>query len=133
MCVSIFVVICSIVRITSVNIIGGQVDSMWVLLWLNVEACVAVMMVSVTAFRAPFTQDKAYSYPASDMTVLNTRKASLQRGREGSWQTINDGAVEYPMRVFAGTSNRDILQHSLHFEDGAVYGRHSAYAINQVG
>ncbi|KAL8714553.1 MAG: hypothetical protein Q9220_001501 [cf. Caloplaca sp. 1 TL-2023] len=52
---SIFTMIVSIVRIAGADLPNGSVDSAWVNFWLQVEAAVAVMVVSVTSFRALFT------------------------------------------------------------------------------
>ena len=55
----IFMIICSIVRISAANIKNGQVDTTWVLLWLEIEGCVAVIVVSISAFRTLFTSHRS--------------------------------------------------------------------------
>ena len=54
MSLSVFMVIISIIKVSAGDFINGQVDSTWALFWLQVEAEVAVIVVSVTAFRALF-------------------------------------------------------------------------------
>ncbi|KAI4112803.1 MAG: hypothetical protein LQ338_008272 [Usnochroma carphineum] len=58
-CLSVFTVVCSIVRVSGGNTVNGQIDSSWVILWLQIEAAVAVMMVSTTAFRALFVAERS--------------------------------------------------------------------------
>lgn len=84
-CLCVFITLCSIVSVSAANIINGQVDTTCVLLWLEIEACVTVMMVSVTAFRTMFTdrakppaekrrlQEHQYSSSTSPTGVANTR------------------------------------------------------------
>ncbi|CAF9917339.1 MAG: hypothetical protein HETSPECPRED_003214 [Heterodermia speciosa] len=54
LCLSVFTMIICIVRISGGNTTNGQVDSAWVIFWLQVEAAVAVIIVSVTAYRMLF-------------------------------------------------------------------------------
>ena len=69
-------IICSIVRISAADIVDDQVDTTWVLLWLEIEACVAVIAVSVTAFRTLFTSSKSSKGPAENrhLTEKPTRR-----------------------------------------------------------
>ena len=60
MCLSVFMIVCAIVRVSAANIVGGQVDVIWVLLWLEIEACVAVVVVSVSAFRTLFASRRTH-------------------------------------------------------------------------
>jgi len=50
--------IVSIVRIAG-GISNGMVDPAWVNFWLQVEAAVAVMIVSITAYRSLFVMNKS--------------------------------------------------------------------------
>ncbi|KAL8767327.1 MAG: hypothetical protein Q9209_006165 [Squamulea sp. 1 TL-2023] len=56
---SIFTIIVSIVRIAGAQLSNGSVDSAWVNFWLQVEAAVAVMIVSLTSYRSLFVKDKS--------------------------------------------------------------------------
>lgn len=56
---SIFTIIVSIVRIAGADLPNGLVDSIWVNFWLQVEAAVAVVIVSITAYRSLFVSDKS--------------------------------------------------------------------------
>ncbi|KAL8741946.1 MAG: hypothetical protein Q9184_008324, partial [Pyrenodesmia sp. 2 TL-2023] len=58
LCLSIFTIVTAIVRLSGGNTLGGQIDSSWVIFWLQVEAAVAVMVVSITTFRALFVAER---------------------------------------------------------------------------
>ncbi|ERF69617.1 hypothetical protein EPUS_03609 [Endocarpon pusillum Z07020] len=47
-----------IVKVGTSTIADGQVDSPWVLFWLHTEAAVAVIVLSMTAFRVLFVQSE---------------------------------------------------------------------------
>ena len=47
----------SLIRGTDQHTSSGTIDLVWLLFWLEMEACVAVIMVSLTAFRTLFTAD----------------------------------------------------------------------------
>ncbi|KAL8997934.1 MAG: hypothetical protein Q9169_002927 [Polycauliona sp. 2 TL-2023] len=56
---SIFTIILSIVRIAGGRQPNGGVDSAWVNFWLQLEADVAVMIISITSYRSLFVKDKS--------------------------------------------------------------------------
>lgn len=58
LCLSIFTIVTAIVRLSGGNTTGGQIDSSWVIFWLQIEAAVAVMVVSITTFRALFIAER---------------------------------------------------------------------------
>ncbi|MCJ1404627.1 hypothetical protein MMC11_007853 [Xylographa trunciseda] len=62
LCLSIFMVLIAIVRVSTGKSSNGQVDSAWVIFWLQAEACVAVIVVSVSAFRALFMAQQETKY-----------------------------------------------------------------------
>ena len=43
-----------IIKVTGANMSNGQEDSPWLVFWLHIEAAVAVIVVSLSAFRALF-------------------------------------------------------------------------------
>ena len=59
LCLSIFTAITAIITIAGGNTSHGQVDSAWVIFWQQAEAAVALIVVSVSAFRALFVARKA--------------------------------------------------------------------------
>lgn len=91
-------IIIAIIRIAAGNVSHGQVDAAWAIFWLQVEASVAVMVVSVSAFRALFVarqqasksrdtghqiQTEAHSLKASTSTWKNRAHWSRTKSSEG--------------------------------------------------
>ncbi|KAL8776145.1 MAG: hypothetical protein Q9203_003495, partial [Teloschistes exilis] len=56
---SIFTMIVSIVRIAGADLPNGMVDSAWVNFWLQIEAAVAVIVISISAYRSLFVVAKS--------------------------------------------------------------------------
>ena len=52
----------SIIRLAGASAGAGIIDTAWVLLWYDAEAAVAIIVVSVTAFRALFVAHQARRY-----------------------------------------------------------------------
>ena len=61
LCLSFFMIIIAIIRVTEASTAGGVTDTSWLFVWQSVEASTAVLMVSVTAVRAAFGQEKSGS------------------------------------------------------------------------
>ena len=59
LCLSIFTAITAIIRVAGGNLGHGQVDSAWAIFWDQAEAAVAIIVVSVSAFRALFVTHRA--------------------------------------------------------------------------
>ena len=75
LCLSIFTAITAIVKVAGGNISHGQVDSAWAIFWLQAEAAVAIIVVSVTAFRALFIAHRASKQlsPAENASASTSR------------------------------------------------------------
>jgi hypothetical protein len=54
LCLSFFCIICAIVRAVGHDLVNGQNDVVWILFWSHMEACVALIACSMTAFRGLF-------------------------------------------------------------------------------
>ncbi|KAL8917236.1 MAG: hypothetical protein Q9208_008075 [Pyrenodesmia sp. 3 TL-2023] len=74
LCLSIFTIVTAIVRLSGGNTVGGQIDSSWVIFWLQIEAAVAVMVVSITTFRALFVAERSQKQESP----RNTGKVKLK-------------------------------------------------------
>ena len=61
LCLSILMIIISIIRVTIRNLPNGQADVAWVTCWIAIEANVAVVAVSVCAYRSLFVSREAAS------------------------------------------------------------------------
>ncbi len=63
LCLSIVMVVVAIVRMSGYRIhgvgINGSLDTTWSFFWVYIEACVATIMASITAFRSLFVQGSA--------------------------------------------------------------------------
>lgn len=54
LCLSSFCIVCAIIRAVGHNFVNGQNDVVWILFWTHMEACVALIACSMTAFRGTF-------------------------------------------------------------------------------
>ena len=59
LCLSVFTIVASIIKVSGGKTVNNQIDSSWVVFWLQMEAAVAVMVVSVTTFRALFVAERS--------------------------------------------------------------------------
>ena len=66
LCLSICMIIIAIVRVSGIHY-RGRFDNTWIFMWQQVEACIAVTMLSLTAFRSVFVAAKP---------SLNNKRAS---------------------------------------------------------
>ena len=78
LCLSCFMIVCSIVSNSAADIVGGQVDATWVLLWLELESCTAVTTVSVASFRALFVQRTKDSSEGAELYPNATRRNKFE-------------------------------------------------------
>ena len=88
LCLSIFTMIISIIKVAGGEGNDGAVDTAWVLFWYDIEAAVAIIIVSVTAFRALFVAHQAMKYrspPEKDSSrswSFWSRKSKSSRKKE---------------------------------------------------
>ena len=54
LCLSIFLIIISIIKASAGDFINGLIDTIWAVFWLQAEASVAVIVSSITIFRSLF-------------------------------------------------------------------------------
>lgn len=62
LCLSICTIVISIIRLAGGGTSNGAIDTAWVLFWYDLEAAIAIIIVSVTAFRALFVAHQAMKY-----------------------------------------------------------------------
>ena len=93
LCLSVCTMIIAIIKVAGGLTSDGGVDSSWVLFWYTIEAAVAIIVVSFTAFRALFVAHQAMKYrsPAENSSTSrnfwsrkakNSRSAKSLRSRE---------------------------------------------------
>lgn len=83
---SIVMIAFAIIRVAAADTINGDIDSIWVVFWFQVETSVAVIMVSVSAFRALFIAHTATRHGPSP-TVLLPKPHPLVSTAESAAQT----------------------------------------------
>ncbi|MCJ1437073.1 hypothetical protein MMC27_006458 [Xylographa pallens] len=96
LCLSLVMVITAITRISGINLDGGAVDIVWLAFWQQQECSIAVIMVSVSAFRSFFVVS------ASNHASLRKPKAStywrnrLLQKRSAASSDTEKGVNELP-------------------------------------
>lgn len=72
LCLSVFAIITNIIRASGHKLKNGQDDVVWLLFWLEIEACVAVIGNSMTAFRSLFSTSSSSprNLPPQNVPVL---------------------------------------------------------------
>ena len=104
LCLGIFTAITAVIRIAGGNISHGQVDSPWAIFWLQAEAAVAIIVVSISAFRALFVAHQASKRLSPADHASNSRSI---------WSIIvrrHDDPRAAPARTFTG--DRTYIRHS---------------------
>ena len=97
LCLSIFTMITAVVKVAGGNINHGQVDSAWAIFWLQIEAAVAVIVVSMTAFRALFVAHKASKHQSP-----NQQNGLLSRSIWSKQFRSHDNSPTVPSPLFTG-------------------------------
>ena len=81
LCLSIFMIIIAIVRASLGHNALGQIDAAWAIFWLQVESSVAVIVCSVSAFRALFVaHQQAGKYDRKSPGQGNTPTSGSRKG-----------------------------------------------------
>ena len=124
LCLSIFMIVIAIIRISLGNLAGGQVDAAWVIFWLHMEASVAVLVNSVSAFRALFVAAKSSKYDEKGNGLLGSfssgRLASKARllwpSKWSRHSQKSDSSPDVSRRdpTFPGTSHSGFKTHIGH-------------------
>jgi hypothetical protein len=68
LCLSTFCIITNVIRAAGHKLTNGQDDVAWILFWSEMEACVAVMANSMTAFRSLFAPSRDFDPSVADPT-----------------------------------------------------------------
>lgn len=105
LCLRVVMVVVAIIRTTGVHTSVGGLDLVWQIFWLQVEACTAVIMVSVTAFRSFLISKK----PRSDR--IDVRSSIRHRIR--SWLSLHKSSAAGVERLSPLDQNRSPPQLTL--------------------
>ncbi|KAL8645630.1 MAG: hypothetical protein Q9226_007213 [Calogaya cf. arnoldii] len=103
LCLSVFTIITVIVKISGGNTDNGQIDSSWVIFWLHMEAAVAVMVASITAYRAIFVVERLRTQE-SPRYISRVRTMLWDRSKDS--QEIPPLAQQSEARTACNPSNR---------------------------
>lgn len=57
LCLSICMIIAALIRFSGIGVAGTSIDITWGVFWQFIEGCIAISMVSLTAFRSLFIND----------------------------------------------------------------------------
>lgn len=104
LCLSIFTAITVVIKVAGGNISHGQVDSAWAIFWLQAEAAVAIIVVSITAFRALFVAHRASKQQSP------AHHASTSRSLLSKVVRRHDDLPSAPAPTFTGTGT--YIRHS---------------------
>lgn len=102
LCLSVFMLVCSIIRATGIRNNAGSNDYPWTTFWLHVEGCIAIIMGSVTVYRSTLTGSNELSDKVRAYLVRFRSKGS---STDPEKQTTNEGASEsapsrFQLRLF---------------------------------
>jgi len=102
LCLSVFMIAIAMVRGISTRVYGSY-DQVWDSLWFEIEACVSVLMVSMTAFRTLFVMPKrSQRKRPSDESPLWKKITSNKKGKKQDMSLlpeIEGGATMTGMRT----------------------------------
>lgn len=107
LCLSIVMIIITIIRMSKIRIGPTQTDIIWEVFWHHVEACTAVIMVSVSAFRYVFVAHEARQSPPNRkrvwyMSKKNLLRSALRRKKLRSDSEEMDRWPEIPRATMTG-------------------------------
>ena len=111
LCLSLAMVITAITRISGINLDGGAVDIVWLAFWQQQECSIAVIMVSVSAFRSFFVVSASNNAsPKKPKSSTYWRNRLLQK-RSASSNDSEKGVNELPQIPSATmTGMRTVIQ-----------------------
>lgn len=128
LCLSIFMIVICIIRVTTCKLPNGIIDSTWLALWQCIETNTAILMVSLTAFRSLFRQGSSTGYampvkikkpprwPSMNAFRLPTKNQKIQENEPEHYRVIPKKpppAVSFIKRVAAQKEINSQLMQSL--------------------
>lgn len=105
LCLSIIMIITAIVQISGIHAPANTIDVVWEIFWQLMEACIAVIMVSLTAFRSLFVAHGSGAKsppkkPSLRKRMLNSRIAVGRKRANDSEET--ERLPEVPRATLTG-------------------------------
>ncbi|MCJ1306716.1 hypothetical protein MMC25_000359, partial [Agyrium rufum] len=113
LCLSVFAIITNIIRVVGHDLTNGQDDLVWLFFWLQIEACIAVMANSATAFRSLFARGTATVKPSAhdggeggagdrSPVLKKTRSSKKKTASSSSGEKPQVGLTSLPTVAFSG-------------------------------
>lgn len=107
LCLSIMMMISTIVKLSGIHAPTNNLDITWGIFWQIVEACIAVIMVSLTAFRSLFVAHGAGARsppqkPSLRKRLLNSRIAVGRKRAAGDDSEDAEGLPDIPRATMTG-------------------------------
>ena len=95
-------IIIQTIRLTASNLQGDVTDSVWVFFWCSIEASVAIIMVSLTAFRSLYGLNAA--------SRQNTSHTTQRRGQDTLSRRFSFSESTLPLRkLFSAMSSSSVV------------------------
>ncbi|KAL8796095.1 MAG: hypothetical protein Q9195_001427 [Heterodermia aff. obscurata] len=112
LCLSVFTMLICIIRISGGNTVNGQIDTAWVIFWLQVEAAVAVIIVSVTAYRMLFVAENPQyrDSPPQQQIIASSSSSRARVWNRARTTTRSNGLPGIPAPTLSGF--RDLVRRS---------------------
>jgi hypothetical protein len=101
LCLSVFMLVCSIIRATGIRNNAGSNDYPWTTFWLHVEGCIAIIMGSITVYRSTLTgsnelSDKFRAY----FGRFRSKRSSDPEKQDSSENVSEKEQSPYRLRLF---------------------------------
>ena len=97
LCLSICMILIAIIRISGLRA-GNSIDVAWEIFWQFMEACIAVLMVSLTAFRSLFVlHDRGNGHPGYRYRKSWSSLRKVWSWKKGSAYSTETG-IDFPSR-----------------------------------
>lgn len=142
LCLSILAIIANIIRASGHKLKNGQDDVMWIIFWEEMEACVAVMANSMTAFRPLFATSSSQLLvlpPPQDNSPpfqLRHRKRTAQIELPTTPTATFSGLRSYmskdPFKDRAVLKNGSGIQVTRSFQTTSSHGSQTANAVSSI-
>ncbi len=104
LCLSVCMVIMAIIRVSGIHY-RGKFDNTWIFMWQQVEACTAVTMLSLTAFRSIFIAPKSgFDHKRASPWVPSTGRllGKYKKPKDSNAQRLDDLTI--PSATLTGLS-----------------------------
>ncbi|MCJ1422884.1 hypothetical protein MMC29_000764 [Sticta canariensis] len=114
LCLGIFMIMAALVKVSSLRSSHGNFDMVWILFWHHAEGCIAVLMVSFTAFRS-LSVSQNVSSPRPNILPSWSSKLRLRKARSDQdlqWTGLPSipPATLTGMRTYIGRSSGSPLE-----------------------